>query len=191
MNTRWGSDASRATSSNSRPGELDVLAAHGDSAGAAVDRQLPRLHELVARRPAAPQHRADACEELLVVDRALDHVVDAAVEGAHAVDRVGPLRCEQDHGHLPVPAAAGLAGAQAAAQLELGQQDEVRPSAFRQGEGVAVHPRLHDVEAVVAEVTLEKPSRDVLGLCQQQRVAHADDASHGARRIASCPLPRA
>ena len=91
----------------------------------------------------APQDGVDPRDQLLVVERPRDEVVAAALEGVHAVDRVGPRLAEHDHGHVAVPRAARLALAQHAADLErrrvreAADEHEVGPLALDQLERLA------------------------------------------------------
>ena len=108
------------------------------------------------------------------MERPLEHVVGAAVEGAHAVDRVGLAGREHDHGDVAIPRASRLALAEPPAQLELREQDEVGALLLHELEHLAVGRGAEHVEAVVAEMPLEVAASRVLRLRQEQRVPHDD-----------------
>ena len=112
------------------------------------------------------------------MERPVEVVVAAAVEGSHPVDGIRLLRAEQDHRHL------AIALPQPAAELEpLGcaDQDEVRAHPLDQLERFSVRDA-HDLEAVLRQMALEETPRGLLRLCEQHRTRHAIDASGGLRR---------
>lgn len=117
----------------------------------------------VARRRAA-QDGADACEQLLVRERAAEVVVRPALERANAVDDVRVYAAEQDHGHVPIPEPAGLALAQPATELELGADDEVGPQALGQIEHLGDLAGAEHLEAVVGQLPFQVAARAGLGL---------------------------
>ena len=174
MKTRCGSAASLTRSSNSFA-ERQRGVPHRDPARAPVDDELAGGEHLGGRRGAAPQERSDAREQLHVRERAADDVVGAAVERAHALDGVRGGR-EQDHGHVAVPRPPRLAAAKPQAEVELGEEHEVRPRALGELERLAPARRLEHVEAVVAELPVEVLAR--LGL----RLGDEDCARHARRR---------
>jgi len=111
------------------------------------------------------------------VERPVEVVVAAAVEGAHAIDRVRLLRAEQDHRHLTVPLP------QPAAELEslgISDQDEIWAEALEELERFSVR-NAHDFEPVLRQMTFEEASRGVLRLCEQHCTRHAIDASGDLR----------
>src|SRR5262245_30542173 len=63
--------------------------AHAHAARRSVDDEVAGDDDVRLRRRAPAQERADAREQLLVGERPADHVVGTAIEGAHALDRVG------------------------------------------------------------------------------------------------------
>ena len=124
MNTRLGSLASFAASSNSRPGEPDGDITDPHLARAVVDDERPGLDDvgLPEHRPA--QERLHARQKL-EVDVARDDVVRSALEGADADDRVRARLGEDDQRDVAVPRPPGLAGADPPAEVGLTRDDDV------------------------------------------------------------------
>src|SRR3972149_5160190 len=87
LNTRCGSTASMQSSSNSLP---------------ASGTRSPRT-AAVGGRQRAPEHGSDPGEQLVVDERALDYVVGATLERTDAIDGVGLLGHEHDHGYVSIP----------------------------------------------------------------------------------------
>ncbi len=167
--TRCGSSASLASSSNSLPDSVTGCTLHADAARALVDDDLARLEHVAVWAHRAPQHRADSREQLVVDERLRHVVVAAAVERAHAIDRIGVGLAHQDQRDVAVPGAAGLALAQASAELEAcgvrergAHEDEIRPRALGELERLAARACAHDLESILREMTLEEPTRRVL-----------------------------
>ncbi len=174
MKTRCGSLASFTQQLVLLRREHDALAADGDPPRRAVDLDLPRFETLDLGRRHAPQDRADARDQLVVVEGPVEIVVAATVEGTHAVDRIRLRAAEQDHGHLAVPGAAGLALAKPAAELgalRVADQHEVGTRLLQEIERLTVL-RADDVEPVLAQVSLEEAPRRFLRLVQQERARH-------------------
>jgi len=109
--------------------ERDHRVAHPDPSRTAVDDQVAGDEHLGGRRRAPPQKRPDPSEQLLVRKRAADDVVRATVERTHALDGIGRRR-EQDDRNVPVPRPPGLAPAEPKAEVELGEENEIRPDAL-------------------------------------------------------------
>ena len=132
--------------------------AHGDAARAQVDDDLAHFEHVVGRGWSLPaENGADPREQLVIVERARDVVVAAAVECAHAIDGVGLLFAEHDHRDGPVPRAARLACPQTPAHIELGrEQDEVGTDALDELQRLLLVFCPDDVEAVVREVVEQK-----------------------------------
>ena len=155
MNTRCGSAGERDEQLELLAREMDGLAAHGDDAREPVDREVADLDQVRARRRRPPQHRSDAGQQLVVDDRPRQVVVRAALERAHPVDRVRLLRAEHDHRDVAVPRPAGLALAEARAEVELGADDEVGARPLGERERLAAERGLEHVEAVARQLALE------------------------------------
>ena len=143
--------------------------------GPPIDDELSGDQHLRGRRRAPAQERPDAREQLLVGEGTAHDVVGAAVERPHALDGIGRGR-EQDHGDVPVPRPSRLAPSKAQAQVELGEQHDVRPDALRELERLAPPSGPEHVEPVVAKVATEILACLRLGLGDQ------DGARHDRRR---------
>ena len=186
--TRCGSSASRASSSNSLPDSVTGCPLHAHAARALVDDDLARLQHVAVRANRAAQHRADAREQLVVHERLRHVVVAAAVERTHAVDGVGVGLAHQDERDVAVPAAAGLALAQAPAELEAcgvrergAHEDEIRPRTLGELERLAARACAYDLEPVLREMTFEEPARGVLRLGEEEGRRHRGEANIGFR----------
>ena len=108
-----------------------------------------------------------------------DVVVAAAREGAHSVDRVGFGLAEEDHRHVAVPGAAGLALSEAAAKLGSGEVGEVvaekskvRPLLLGQRQRLAARGGLDDREAVLGQMAAQEATCRGLGLGDQEGISH-------------------
>ena len=99
-------------------------------------------------------------------------VVGAALKRADTIDGVRPLGPEHDHRHLPVPRPPRLAGTKASAEVELGNEDEIRKPPLGEVERLAAEARVQDLEAVRDELPLEVVARLGLGVGEE----------HGAQR---------
>jgi hypothetical protein len=138
-----------------------VLAGDGYDARREVDLEVADGQPRVPRPAGAPQDGAHARDEL-VVDERLHHIVIASPgESAHTIDRIAP-RADHDHRHIAVPGAAGLAFAQAAADLEPGsirehgvEEDEARPCLLDELERRRTAVGGEHLEAVVGELLLQ------------------------------------
>ena len=136
----------------------------------------------------APKNRTDSREQL-VVDERLRHVVVAAtVERSHPVDGVGVGLAHEDERNVAVPGAAGLALAQAPAELEAcgvrergAHEDEIRPRTLGELERLAARTCAHDLEPVLRELTFEEPARCVLRLGEKEGRGHSREANIGFR----------
>ena len=126
MKTRCGSLASRAARSNSRPASGTGDAPTRTWRARRSTTSSPTSSTSAGPAGGSPQHRTDPRHEL-GVELALGDVVGAALEGAHALDRVGARGREHDHRDVAIPAPAGLALAQARAQLRLAREHDVGP----------------------------------------------------------------
>jgi len=159
--------------------QQDTPSGDSDAAGHPVHVDLPGLQHVAVRRACPAQHSTNAGEQFRVVEGPADVVVTTPVEGADAVDCIRLRLAEHDHGHAPVPRAAGLPLAEPAADLESrSQQDEIGPRAFGEVEGSITIARSHDFEAVVAQVALQERSGRLFGLGEEKRCRHGADGSH-------------
>jgi hypothetical protein len=89
-----------------------------DPARGPIDRERAGRHALTKAGLRPSQHGVDPRDQLLVVERPREKVITAALEGVHAVDRVGSSLAQHDHRHVAVPRATRLAFAQDATHLE-------------------------------------------------------------------------
>jgi len=128
--------------------------ANGHTPGASVDHEVAGDQHLGRRGRAPAQERADARQQLLVRERPPHHVVRAAIEGTHALDEIR-RGSEQDHRHVPVPRPSGLSAAEAQAEVELGEENEIRTCTLREVERLASARRAEHVEPVVLELAPE------------------------------------
>ena len=182
MKTRRGSSASRVRSSYSFAARCRRCPATRDAARRAVDPDLPRLQHLGRARAGPPEQRLDPRPQLLVGERPVEVVVGPALEGADAIDEgVALLRAEQDDGDVAVPGAAGLALPEPEAELELGEEDEIRTQALGQVERLAGGDRRHNLEAVLDELPLEEPTGRALGLGDDQGSCHSPTVAPAPR----------
>src|SRR3972149_20383 len=104
LNTRCGSTASMQSSSNSLPASgtrSPRTVAVRVRRAATISPPPPR--PLVRRGQRAPEHGSDPGEQLVVDERALDDVVGATLERTDAIDGVGLLGHEHDHGYVSIP----------------------------------------------------------------------------------------
>src|SRR5262249_17690552 len=114
----------------------------------------------------------------------------AALERVDAIDGVGARVAEDDQRHVAIPAPAGLALPQDAADLErrrvgeTADEHEVRPLALDQFERLASRVRAEDREAVAGQLPLEELPCSGLRFGQQQRLRR-----HGAEATAAPPTP--
>ena len=108
MNTRRGSLASFAASSNSRPDKPHGAVVDTDLAGAMVDDQRSGFDDLRLADQGSPEERPHPCEQL-EVDVTGHDVVRAALESAHPRDRIRVGLGQHDHWHIAVPRATRLA----------------------------------------------------------------------------------
>jgi hypothetical protein len=81
-----------------------------------------------------------------------------------------------------VPRTTGLALPEPEAELELGEEDEIRTQALRQVERLAGGDRRHNLEAVLDELPLEEPTGRALGLGDDEGGCHSPTVA---------PTPRA
>src|SRR6476659_10031687 len=146
--------------------------ADSDPASRAVDDEVAGDEHVARGRPAPADERADAREQLLVRERPADDVVGTAIEGADTLDRVGRRR-EDDDRDVAIPGPPRLAAAQAQAELELGEEDDVRPSALRELERLRAACGSEDVEAVVAQLSAEVLPRRWLRFGDEDGARHA------------------
>ena len=103
------------------------------------------------------------------MERARHVIVAAAIERADAVDGVGLAAAEDDHRHLAIPRAPGLAFAKAAAQLGR-RENERRLQTFHELQRLPLCLGAEHVEAVVCEVALEELPGRRLRLGEQHGV---------------------
>ena len=151
-----------------------------DAPRSPVDDELSCDQHLRGRRRAPSQECTNAREQLFVGEGAADDVVGAAVERTHALDRIRRGR-EQDDGNVPVPCTTRFPPPQPQAQVELGEQHDIRANALGELERLAPPRRPEHVEAVVAEVATEILACLGLRLCDQDGTRHAADASRVLR----------
>ena len=180
MNTRCGSVASFTARSNSRPGERHGDAVEAHLARTPIDHELADLEHLGRPGTGPSQHGADTGEQLRV-HLALGDVVRPALEGAHALDRVGVRRREHDHRHVAVPAPPGLTLTEPRAQLGLAREHDVGPRALGDVERLRAPARLDDVEAVRAQVPAQIARLVRVGVGEEER------CSHGTPRLEPAP----
>src|SRR5262249_30106714 len=109
-------------------------------------------------------------------------VVCTAFEGANAIDQgITLLPAEQDHGNIPIPRAAGLALPEPKAELELGEEDEIRAQALGQADRLAGCNRRRNLETVLDEMPLEEPTGRALGLGDDQGGCHSPTVASARR----------
>ena len=96
------------------------------------------------------QNGADAGQQLFVVERPDQEVVAAAVERTDAIDSVGLGLAEHDHRYIAVTGAVFVQG------VGVAEQHEIR-----------LRLPVHDPEAVVLQVPLEKDTSVELRLGEQ------------------------
>ena len=149
--------------------EQQAAAGDQDTPGRPVDADLPRLEHVALLRRCPPEHGPDPRTQLLVCERPVDVVVGAALERAGAVDGVRRLAAQQDHRDVAIPRAARHAVAQARAELQLGDEDEVGAHALGQVEDLARVAGAEHVEPVVGELALEEAAGLGLGFGDDQR----------------------
>jgi hypothetical protein len=94
----------------------------------------------VRRRCRPTQHGPDPRQQLLVVERLGQEIVAATVECPYAVDRVRLGLAEDDDRHVAVTFPARVQ------RLRVPEKHEIGPRAVA-----------HDLEAVILQMTLEKP----------------------------------
>ena len=113
-----------------------------------------------ARRAASrsPEHRVDARDQLVVVERPRHVVVATTTERPHAVDRIGLGAAEHDHGRLAAPALER--------RLVAGEHD-VRPR-LRRGD---------ELEPVAGQPLLEEPARGGLAVGEEHGGRHGFDGT--------------
>ena len=97
----------------------------------------------------------------------LADVVGPLLERADALDRVGAGLGQHDHRHVAIPASTGLTGAQATAQVGLGEDHDVGRLPLGEIEGAGAPRRFEHLEAVAAQVALEGRPRGGLGICEE------------------------
>ena len=84
-------------------------------------------------------------------------------------------------GDVAIPRPSGLPPAKPKAEIELGEENEVRPNALDQLERFAAACGTEHVEAVVAELAAQVLADLGLGLGDEDGTRHAADASRGSR----------
>jgi len=158
-----------------------------------TDRDVP--HQYAARGPVdlevsgddhiaaahcSSQQGADPRKQLLVRERSADDVVRPAVESANALDRIGRLR-DHDDRNISIPGPSGLTTAKPQAQVELAEEDNVRPRSLDELERLAATRCTQHVEPVVAQLLPEILAGVGLGLGDEDGARHDDDASRHLR----------
>ena len=111
----------------------------------------------------------------------LDHVVRSLLERTHPRHGVCARLREEDHGHVAIPAATGLSLAEAAAELRLRRDHDVRSGTLGEVERPRAPRRLEHPEAVVAQVPLEVAPRLRLGLGEKDGARRHDVEARAAR----------
>jgi hypothetical protein len=166
-------------------GQLDRPASPRHLPAARIKHQIAVDQRVVARL-AAPQHRADARQQLVEVERLGHVVVGTKVERAHLVDDL-VAGGEHDDRHLAVQP-------QAAADLEAVrprhgdvEQHHVGPVVARgRQRRVAVGNRAH-LEALVGQTPLEQPDDLRIVVDQQQPSCHTPQLPRPWRPRSSAP----
>ena len=161
-------------------GEVELAPRERD--GPATDAHLPRApvdHDVVSFEDVglpvacATQERSHARHEL-EVEMPLDDVVRSLLERPHPCHRVGSGLGEEDHRHIAIPAPARLSLPQAATELRLGGDHDVRRRPLRKIERPGAPRRLEHAEAVVAQVPLQVAPRLRLGLGEEDGARRHD-----------------
>ena len=158
----------------------DGLAVHAYLPRAPVDHQVAGLEHIRLADPSAAQQRPHAGDEL-EVEVPLDDVVRTLLERTHPRDCVRARLSEEDHRHIAIPAAAGLSLAQAAAELRLGGDHDVRSGTLGEVERPRAPRRFEHPEAVAAQVPLQVAPRLRLGLGEKDGARLHDVEARAAR----------
>ena len=171
MKTRFGSLASCTARSNSRPARETDTPRTRTCRERRSTTSSPDLEHVRRACGRPPQHGADPGHEL-GVELTRGDVVGAALEGPHALDRIGARSREHDHRDVAVPATPRFTLTQARAQLGLPRQHHVRARPLNDVERLRAPARLEHVEAVGAEISLQVPGLVRVGIGQEKGSTH-------------------